>query len=865
MPKFFKKTPRKNMPISSQGFADGLAGMAKALETLDVVDGYVDWAHGRPVIVTNGSGIDFRPLIDGDFWYTVASGGIHPGSFANSDSTQAALGVGAVVTTAGGITSAGGMHTSIGTSAAALTAIDNYHTAELCNDDEAGRFEDAIGTLVTVADGANGAEFTRASSLYEVQVLANNQCVYGTNTFFSAELVSPRGAGQFIDGLGDYRATLGFGYAGYFEDYATDVLTESRTVKLCDKTQAVLALAEDTNARLVSIDPSDKWAAHFHDTNTLDWCKFIFDEQVMEGANPTGDNTIILCSTSASVIAEDGADEHRATLADGSQAGLFEDATGTSGRITKLCDDTSAVDATDGTYTAQLVNGIQAASFGDGGTCSVTVCDGIGAVSFTGGTAAGTLGDGTYALNTSAGGINVATSVYHAAGITGKAWRSSFDKGILIGDSATFESDLGDVIEAYLQSWTPSPYPSWFDHGELAGLSDDDHLHYWLVGGDYTRNTAVSGRFNDGSIQVDVNVSSVGVMATDLTSTVDLINGTSCVSAIRGVYDISLATATEALSATDGTRSIALCDGTYAADATGEIRATNGVYVGSIGDAAAAGDFTDGTRTALLCDGVNAGAFTGGTDQLEICDGTYALNATGMALVTKGATINSAQDGTASGDFIVKSNLFSEAFVVDAAFNDVYFGGQLGSTDTSFGVVIGDNATTSRFQVGRKVSVQQWSGAVPYIYWGSVDNEVATNAFTLEDENLNTMVEIWTGGDGGTTPAVMSIYGELIVDGVTETKAGVTRAETTVTGNTTLTSANHIVSGDTDGGAFTITLPAGASGAEYEVGNTGTSGNDITLAPNGTDDILGNGAGVSFTIYDGEWLTLKFISGQGWR
>lgn len=82
------------------------------------------------------------------------------------------------------------------------------------------------------------------------------------------------------------------------------------------------------------------------------------------------------------------------------------------------------------------------------------------------------------------------------------------------------------------------------------------------------------------------------------------------------------------------------------------------------------------------------------------------------------------------------------------------------------------------------------------------------------------------------------------------------------TANQTLVSANHHVACDTDGGAFTVTLPAGIKGTEYRVANTGTSGNNLTVAPDGTDLLIGVNS--NFTLSDGETLHLVYEPVEGW-
>lgn len=68
--------------------------------------------------------------------------------------------------------------------------------------------------------------------------------------------------------------------------------------------------------------------------------------------------------------------------------------------------------------------------------------------------------------------------------------------------------------------------------------------------------------------------------------------------------------------------------------------------------------------------------------------------------------------------------------------------------------------------------------------------------------------------------------------------------------------------GNTDSGAFTYTLPAGTDGTQYRIVNTGTSGNNLTIAPNGSDDLLG--ANSSFVLADGEALEIVFDTTDGW-
>lgn len=82
------------------------------------------------------------------------------------------------------------------------------------------------------------------------------------------------------------------------------------------------------------------------------------------------------------------------------------------------------------------------------------------------------------------------------------------------------------------------------------------------------------------------------------------------------------------------------------------------------------------------------------------------------------------------------------------------------------------------------------------------------------------------------------------------------------TTTTTLDADNHQVFGDTDGGVFTINLPAGVEGTYYRIVNTGSSGNNLTISPNGLELLLGVNA--SFNLADGESLIIVYHPTEGW-
>ena len=66
---------------------------------------------------------------------------------------------------------------------------------------------------------------------------------------------------------------------------------------------------------------------------------------------------------------------------------------------------------------------------------------------------------------------------------------------------------------------------------------------------------------------------------------------------------------------------------------------------------------------------------------------------------------------------------------------------------------------------------------------------------------------------------------------------------------------------DTDGGAITVTLPAGILGRRYRIVNVGTSNYDVTVDGDGSETIFGS---TTLTLADGEAVDICFESVEGW-
>ena len=80
----------------------------------------------------------------------------------------------------------------------------------------------------------------------------------------------------------------------------------------------------------------------------------------------------------------------------------------------------------------------------------------------------------------------------------------------------------------------------------------------------------------------------------------------------------------------------------------------------------------------------------------------------------------------------------------------------------------------------------------------------------------------------------------------------------------TMLSTDQVVFADTDGGAITINLLAGSSGKWHKIINCGSASNDVTVDPNGTEQLYKGGAGVSFALKDGENIDIHFNVTEGW-
>lgn len=73
---------------------------------------------------------------------------------------------------------------------------------------------------------------------------------------------------------------------------------------------------------------------------------------------------------------------------------------------------------------------------------------------------------------------------------------------------------------------------------------------------------------------------------------------------------------------------------------------------------------------------------------------------------------------------------------------------------------------------------------------------------------------------------------------------------------------DHKIVCDTDAGTITVNLPAGVNGTQYKITNTGSSGNSVTITPNGAELFLG--ANTNFNVLDGGSEQMEYETTEGW-
>ncbi len=186
-------------------------------------------------------------------------------------------------------------------------------------------------------------------------------------------------------------------------------------------------------------------------------------------------------------------------------------------------------------------------------------------------------------------------------------------------------------------------------------------------------------------------------------------------------------------------------------------------------------------------------------------------------------------------------------------------------------------------------ALQQTSGTITNGYFMYPENNIGTvgtnyliklpassdwlsnsRAFPVDD-NGTTRYIMMSNADTGLTLDSQDVTigtttsGDVILNpvGVIDMQSGVKHNTTRVTsGPYTVLAADHEIFVDTDSAPITVNLPAGSDGTNYRIINTGSSGNNVTVAPNGAELLLGVNS--NLLLADGNVVILTYETTEGW-
>jgi hypothetical protein len=169
----------------------------------------------------------------------------------------------------------------------------------------------------------------------------------------------------------------------------------------------------------------------------------------------------------------------------------------------------------------------------------------------------------------------------------------------------------------------------------------------------------------------------------------------------------------------------------------------------------------------------------------------------------------------------------------------------------------------------------QADGAAEFRYYSSSSEGTTTQfkifGFRTGDSLRNLQIGVGVDADDTASFDGLSNYwfdgnveavGDLTVGGNTTTGGGRFKNTSRYTTTQTISVTDDQVFCNTDGGAWTATLPPGVEGQSFRIINTGSSNNNLTLAPDGAEHLLG--ANSNFTLYDGEALNITYNATDGW-
>jgi hypothetical protein len=162
---------------------------------------------------------------------------------------------------------------------------------------------------------------------------------------------------------------------------------------------------------------------------------------------------------------------------------------------------------------------------------------------------------------------------------------------------------------------------------------------------------------------------------------------------------------------------------------------------------------------------------------------------------------------------------------------------------------------------------------VPFMFTAHTDTTLAVDA--AERQAATWMYNGIASGSGSTVSAVdqwfkATVRGIEAVSGeyvyiIGDIKHDTIQATNKLIGEDspyTVIARDTILFCDTSSSAITVNLPVGIEGTNLKVVNCGT--NDVTVDPNGTEQLFGAGAGVAATLATGENIDIHYNETYGW-
>ena len=141
-----------------------------------------------------------------------------------------------------------------------------------------------------------------------------------------------------------------------------------------------------------------------------------------------------------------------------------------------------------------------------------------------------------------------------------------------------------------------------------------------------------------------------------------------------------------------------------------------------------------------------------------------------------------------------------------------------------------------------------------HVIKGPTASETLLTLQTTDDNATNTILEV----ENSSGTVLVSIEN----DGILNTASGRIKNTTRVTTTYTILVTDDVVFANTDSAGYTVTLPVGVEGQTVKIINSGSSVNNLTLAPDGSEHLMG--ANSNFTLADGESLILTYNATDGW-